>query len=267
MVCPLHTPRPMKLLGLTCVLAMAAACEVGEVGEPGGGPAAPGPSPSEPSESDIPTNGLVLAEVPIDTLSTRPLAEWADDLVAETGGAELAKYIATCAVPEGESLVAGGQQFAGFYGLAPEWLESECGAECRGWVSACLLAHANARGNPVAIELIGSHASLDDLAPKDFPVQEAAFYGDVFAAPPAMFACAGRSIFNVAESIDSYLEGRICGLGQCGLVSTGACALLGAGSVAAACAVDGGEAGGFDQCRTVEYREPTSSQVITVYLQ
>ena len=40
----------------------------------------------------------------------------------------------------------GGVRYPGLLGLAPEWVGGECGPSCQRWISACVLAHANAFG-------------------------------------------------------------------------------------------------------------------------
>lgn len=253
---------PVRLYLIACALAAAAGCVVGELGEPGSGAEIePGPGPGA---SDIPTNGLDLTAAPLEALSAEPLPAWIEDAAA-AGGEELLAYVATCALAEGESIVAGGLEHFGYYGLAPEWADSECGEDCRGWVSACLLAHANALDTPVQIAAVGAHPGLLEARPDGFTVQEAAFYGDVFAAEPSLFACAGSSVLAGGDQ-ESYLAGRICGLGSCGLLNTGICALPATDNVGAACEIDAGDSGGFDRCRKADPTEPVATRVITVYL-
>jgi hypothetical protein len=79
----------------------------------------------------------------------------------------------------------------GQIGLAPRWADQACDETCQSWVSACLIARINARGERVEISLRGDHPALA-VGPGEataFPHQEAAYYGNLFTDPPVLHAC------------------------------------------------------------------------------
>lgn len=200
-------------------------------------------------------------------------------LATTDAGREMLRYLALCALASDVSLVLPGpegQRLPGLYALAPAWADAPLDPGEQRWVSACLLAHANATGDAVWISLRGLHPGLawDDAIAADFPIQEAAFYGNLFAAEPALYACIGRSLFNGSWATQgSYLHGRVCGVQpeSCGLSQTGSCAPLTgdiSGSYTAVCDIPAGETGGFGDCHTERpaRTSPAFAEVITVYL-
>jgi hypothetical protein len=110
---------------------------------------------------------------------------------------EALTFIVSCALPAGQSIdvpVDGTTYtFEGEIGLAPEWGQEggSCDVECQEWVSACLLARVNYRGDHVEISIRGGDNALrstrDERA--DYANREAAYFGNVFVAPQRAFAC------------------------------------------------------------------------------
>jgi len=259
-------------------------CVVGtESTAPGGGDSSD-PGATGPNEKPIPTNGLVLdvdlaAQLPTGALGTVSGTDvvLANPTFETAGGRELMKYVAICALPSDQTLVIGSDRFDGFYGLAPGWATTGCGdIACQRWVSACLLAHANKFGTPVQISLRSDAVSAFALAAQQlagFTYQEAAFYGNVFQRE--LFACIGSDTFsNTAGGDDSqkFVDGRICGLGACGLVGTGICAPLVPPYDTGACDHQPQPGGGYADCHVGAQAEPaprtsaTYHEVVTVYL-
>jgi hypothetical protein len=231
------------------------------------------------------SNGLTLHAGLLRQLSAEPLSQsaTAETIAASEEGLELLEYVATCALDADATVTVGAHEFAGALGLAPEWRDGACGASCQKWVSACLLAHANALGVEVPIWLRAEHPALGDGdgAPEGFTYQEGAFYGDVFsAAGPQMFACVGRGLVQGTEATgtivqiedaEDYLHDRLCSLGdQCGVQSTGICHAVGG---IATCDDDAGAAGAFGDCHTAfiardgDLGTSQYAEVITVYLE
>jgi hypothetical protein len=258
-------------------------CIVGDEATPGrgnGGSAGSGdPTGSgsgDPNDRPIPTNGLILDVALAAQLPTTPLgAVNGKDVVVTNatfdtpGGHALMKYVATCALPADQTLVIGGDRFEGFYGLAPQWATAGCAdAECQHWVSACLLAHANQRGTPVAISLRSDVTNAFVLAAQQlasFTYQEAAFYGDLFTHE--LYACMGTDSFT-GEDPQKFLEGRVCGLGACGLQSTGVCAPLAAPYDHGSCTHQPQPGGGYGDCHlSANDTTTTYHEVVTVYLE
>lgn len=179
-------------------------------------------------------------------------------LADTSDGRTLLAYIAVCALPEGTYATITGTdgtpwRFAGHIGLAPFWRVSGLSSTDERWISACLLAHANAFGASVEIELRGDHSALVPSGDPAFSEQEAAFYGDVFNAGDA-FACIGSS-----SSDPEGTATRVCGRStECKFTITGTCL---PGSEQAVCA--GGPAV-YHGCETDD-PEVTMDEVITVY--
>jgi hypothetical protein len=73
-----------------------------------------------------------------------------------------------------------------------------CDETCQQWITACLLARVNAHSQPgrpvsVAISMRGAHPALatDSSEVEQFPVQEGAFWGNIFKAEPELYTCYG----------------------------------------------------------------------------
>jgi len=274
--------------GVRILLALLlTGCVVGsESSTSGGEPADPSGSGSgvDPTDKPIPTNGLVLDVALAAQLPTGALGAVAgNDVVVSNalfetaGGKELMKYVAICALPSDQTLVVGGERFDGFYGLAKQWPTAGCSdLACQRWVSACLLAHANATGTPVAISLRADTVTtfaLEAQQQAGFTYQEAAYYGNVFQHE--LFACMGSDTFyNTGGGADSqkFADGRICGLGACGLVGTGICAPIAPPYDTGACDHQPLAGGGYADCHvgaqteTAPRTSPTYHEVVTVYL-
>lgn len=115
--------------------------------------------------------------------------------------AMLLKYTARCALPEGQFLEEGGggpgrpaRRYPGSLGLAPEWRDGTCGADCQERVSSCLIALTNRTGKHVELSLVSSAAGMSQaMRPSaqdlPFPHQEGVFFGNMFTGQA--FACHG----------------------------------------------------------------------------
>lgn len=191
------------------------------------------------------------------SLATGPMS--ASTPLADTrDGRALLSYLAVCALQEGAEVVttaSDGSQYrmSGHLGLAAGWkLGAVSGSEKR-WISACLLAHANAYGLNVEIDLHGEHPALAGAVAPGFEAQEAAFYGDLFQTGTA-FACVGSS-----PSEADGMPKRVCGRTDlCRFEITGSCEPGNADSVC------GGGPTTYRACET-EDPEVVVDEVITVY--
>lgn len=200
-------------------------------------------------DDDMLTGMAALAMGPLD--ASTPLADSAD-------GRLLLGYLARCALRANESVTLADSNnvrhsFGGLVGLVPGWSQRALTASDGRWISACLLAHANAYGMNVDIALHGDHATLQDLPPTGFTQQEAGFYGDLFQAATA-FACLGSS-----PSDPEATAQRICGRSE-------AChfAILGDCEPASMTSVCHGGPRAYNGCKT-EDLGVTLDEVITVY--
>jgi hypothetical protein len=281
-----------SLIAAIFLIGASTGCIVGEnsgLGGPGDDDGdGEGPKDDGPDETinrPIPSNGLQLDAALARRLPTGPLGSKAADGTVTLGGAvssifgatdgqHLMKYVAICALPQDGAIKIGNTVYEGYYGLAPEWADGSCGESCQRLVSACLLAHANAQGMPVQIGLVGNRpaalAPADQLTP--FTFQEAAFYGNLMRGE--MHACVG------ADSLDAtnfdpqrFIDGRVCGVGGCGILSTGICGSPPVVGGPGACDLaPTGVRSAFGNCHvgpateTTPRTSATYAEVITVYL-
>jgi hypothetical protein len=257
------------------VFATGCVVGVGGSGDDDGAPVDPNPSGID--GDSIPTNGLVFdprvaAMLDPVALGTSVGADGSVVLTSNAGvaavpsGQMLLKYIATCALPKEHALVVGADRFAGFYGLATAWETAACDETCQHWISACVLAHANQKGTHVSLSLRGDHPNLPAAIRPGFTDQESAFYGNLFVTRD-FYACMGAQA--TTDAAAHIVLGRVCGLGQCGLVNAGDCTYpTENGPNFGACERDAGDH--FADCHsTVAYgdAQPGIHEVITVYLE
>ena len=249
-----------------CSLVLAASC-VGEEPTDGNGDGEAQTS----TLGRLSTNGLELQRGGLAELATAPLAFSATTAMASTAsGPELLSYVARCALDRTQSIsfVVDGvtHVVAGRLGYAPQWADEPCDEDCQQWVTACLLAHANATQRSVAISLrsVGGPA-LSDYEAEHFTIQEAAFYGNLFTSESPIFACVGRGVTNPdPDGPDHYLKSRMCArTGRCGLRTTGHCVHK---EMPRACAVDAGLHGAFTDCMAGKATDELYHRVVTVYL-
>lgn len=111
-------------------------------------------------------------------------------------GRQLLRYMAKCALEEGENLVFKVDEvvyeYPGYLGIAPDWKYQALSLSERHAVSACLLAHVNHFGVSVIISV--RRHGLDDVTDEElirFPQYEGTFYGDIFSLAQPMYACMG----------------------------------------------------------------------------
>jgi hypothetical protein len=184
-------------------------------------------------------------------------------IMASAEGQLIASYLVRCALPPDrfvEKYDADGnlQRLEGRVGVAPEWESGACDESCQEWVSACMLAHVNLTGEHVGIGLKASHAEIDWSTSAEYPNEEAAYFGNLFAKDPASYVCFGR---DVAEN---PIPGRVCVNDQsCPYVDP---YRLQGGSCEASRACSGHTAGsehqGYESCRV---SGQVFSHVITVW--
>ncbi len=120
-----------------------------------------------------------------------------DNALTDPNARELYKYIVSCALPADahidmtiEGVTYG---FDGGLGLAPEWgeIDGSCDAECRSWVSGCVISRLDYLGQPLQISVRGDNDGLHTTKQerKTFKHIEATYYGNIFTEPKDIFAC------------------------------------------------------------------------------
>lgn len=177
------------------------------------------------------TNGLAASELLRGGLADAPLtgaalsAAITPEIAADALALDILDYTVSCALgPDQQVAVAlpdgGTRTFAGGLGLAPAWGRDDgrCDQECRGWVSACLVARTNFLGESRQISLLGDNPALTPTAQEsaEFDIEEASYYGDLFASPAVLYGC-------VADDHEAPV--RTCGGAQegCAITIVGSC--------------------------------------------
>ncbi len=167
------------------------------------------------------------------------------DLIQTAEGQELLSFMVSCALPEGQILIAPNPahatnpaepvnlEFFGEIGLAKRWIDRPLDSIGKRWVSACLFARVNANNVTVPISLRGPHRELVTTPAESagWTLQEGAFYGDYFrplTEPIIWIACRGK---DQAAGETGGLVDRDCtesdpahpGLTLCGFTDAGDC--------------------------------------------
>ena len=173
------------------------------------------------SQNALSLNGLAPNGLTTNALTANALTAGAlEDPLAR----ELLKYIVSCALPEDAEidLTIDGIDYAfpGGTGLAPAWGQPDgaCGASCRRWVSACVLARVNYLGVSVPISIRGTRRELASTAAErsDFPHREATYFGDIFASPQIRRACLSPGQTEIPRVCGPSLDGCVMNvIGSC----------------------------------------------------
>lgn len=128
----------------------------------------------------------------------------------DPAGERVIRYLVQCALDQGQSVTVetptGPLVLDGHLGLAPQWRDGPCDAECQAWVSACLVARTNETGTETMLFVQGDHPALGFGNDSEFTLWEGTFFGNVFVDPPAMHACQGQS----AAMAEAEQQGRTC---------------------------------------------------------
>ncbi|EYF03366.1 Hypothetical protein CAP_5698 [Chondromyces apiculatus DSM 436] len=192
---------------------------------------------------------------------------------------ELFRYAVRCALDASQSVTLSWvdghgdtlrETYRGSVGLAPSWAQGPLVNEDeQRWVSACLAALTNWYGVEVVVSLRGPHAALAQLSPEEatyYTVREGAFWGNLFAPEPRLWACHEPANVAHAEAAD-----RECAIGHPGTGPNGQTIRTPCGPItpAGACAeicTPVSSAGGFlPSCQASTGATPIA-QVITTYL-
>ncbi len=197
------------------------------------------------------TNRLATNRLATKALSSNSLQASPTDLLNTADGRDVYAYLINCALPEGVTIEAtitgaadtappatlytcsgGTCSFPGGIGLAEYWIDHKLDAKGQRWVSACIFARVNAHDTAEPVSLRGPHDSLTVTADEaaQFPIQEGAFYGNLFTGdnPIDWNACRGSG--QAAGEFDGLVD-RDCTepdsdptKTQCGFNYAGDCA-------------------------------------------
>jgi hypothetical protein len=174
------------------------------------------------------------------------------DLLATADGRDVYAYLINCALPQGVSIQAnlpdapdtappstlytcsnGLCVFPGSIGLAEYWVDHKLDVHGQRWVSACIFARVNAHDTAEPVSLRGPHESLTVSADEatQFPIEEGAFYGNLFTGDDPIDWNACRGSGQAAGEFDGLVD-RDCAEPdpsnpthtQCGFKYAGDCA-------------------------------------------
>jgi hypothetical protein len=157
----------------------------------------------------------------------------------------------------------------GLLGLATGWAGAAVDTDGQQWVSACLASRVNEFGVAVPLSSRGGSAALT-TTPEEvsaYPDEEGAFWGNLFAASPAVYACD-----DVADDDTSRSQDRVCAAGYVdGSGDLQSCGILQhLGSCDTYCEPLTGDAGQYHPgcaATPIDLAPSLTSQVITVFLQ
>jgi hypothetical protein len=196
--------------------------------------------------SDLPEKALTGANLPDNVLHI--LSGGAGE-VSKGYLLEFLNYTVSCALNPNQSLTIPLESpivLEGSLGLAQSWARRRIGAADQEAVSACLAARLNFFGAHVLISIRGrglEPPSAEEIA--EYTLQEGAFWGNIFAEEPELFACTNR-----ANVQNSYAKLRFCSTGfpvpDGSTISCGP--LLHVGSCSKRCAVNPAHPDEFRTC-------------------
>jgi hypothetical protein len=154
---------------------------------------------------------------------------------------QLLQYAASCALAPSQSVDfswtdADGSTWEesdpGLLSLATDWTEQALSPWEQDWVSACLISRVNYLGVTVELSSRGPFPGLNVTAESEleaFPMEEGAFFGNIFTSTPVAYACD-----DVADDANSEAMDRFCATGyvdasgdvdSCGIIQRlGSCA-------------------------------------------
>jgi hypothetical protein len=134
---------------------------------------------------------------------------------------ELLKYTVSCALTSSQSFafswtdssnVTHSESYPGLMGLASSWASSALSMTGQYWVSACLASRVNWYGVHVTISSRGNNPQLGTTYAErttGYPNIEGAFFGNLFASTPTLYAC-----YNHNHVADSRSWQRDCATGH-----------------------------------------------------
>jgi hypothetical protein len=178
-------------------------------------------------------NALSASALSLGMLSPSSLAALQDPGEAGALSRQFVRYAVGCAFVPGQALsftwtddsgIVHQEDYQGVLGLAPEWSTQPLHEGAQRWVSACLAARTNWYGQKVILSTRG--VALGQPDPDEllgYPREEGAFWGNVFAPTPAVYAC-----YNADNVDNSRAHLRDCAAGhlepdgtvaECGIIN------------------------------------------------
>ncbi|MFT3775271.1 MAG: hypothetical protein QM820_58735 [Minicystis sp.] len=156
-------------------------------------------------------------------------------LITERCYTEALENAIECALPEGTTVRdSSGQEFHGWWGLAPSWLDNPLDTDGARWVTGCMAQRLNGTGTTIEILLGGATPPLgiDEAWQALMPYDESTAYGDVFNVPDGttaqIYVCwsddADQQCAGTGCTPEEVPDLRICDRSSvCGLTVVGKC--------------------------------------------
>lgn len=154
------------------------------------------------------------------------------------------------------SMVVHNETYVGSLALATGWATGALNASGQEWVTSAMAALADGAAPSETISARATALTTPTLEKTQYTRQEGAYYGNLFQAGPAIYACAG------AQSTYAQSHSRIC-TGTCAnMAAAGVC---GGGASGACTSVNSGS--GYGGCYSSTARTGTQyNNVVTIYL-
>jgi hypothetical protein len=204
-------------------------------------------------EARLVGNGLTPIQLWNATLDASVLDETNLHAMASTADGRAAlPYVVGCALASGHGVSTtydpgdGSEQpisFNGFLGLADGWTSGALNTTQQRWVSGCVLGRVNRTGANITISMRGtlSNFSLAFGEGTNYPVQEGAFFGNVFQGTDFYVAACKGTGNPTATGRDCAKSSINPGYTQCDYHYAGACSSVcsGSGGVFSSCTTNG----------------------------
>lgn len=188
----------------------------------------------------------------------------------------LFRYLVSCALrpdqsisytwtrPRGERV---SETHAGALGLAPAWGTGALDRAGREWISACLAARTNELGVNVPLSMRARNAAtlaVSESERSQYTVPEGAFFGDLFASPPRIYAC---TLDRARGTSTARPRGRTCTTVGCGPIEPlGSCYVRGRSSWTQVCADQAANNDWVSDCRGSSDGQARYQRVVTTWL-
>lgn len=159
------------------------------------------------------------------------------------------------------------ETYRGALGLAPTWATGGLDRAGREWISACVAARTNELGVQVPLSLRARNVAslaVSDSERAQFIVPESAFFGDLFANPPHVYACT----LERPRAFSTWRPtGRTCATAGCGPIEAlGPCHVRGRSSWAQVCADQAANNDWVSDCRGDSEDSSRYQRVVTTWL-
>ena len=197
-------------------------------------------SPNAINPNAINPNALSPSALSTATMGSSSLASIMDPGPSGDLARQLVRYLVGCAFDPTQSLsftwtdaygVPHPETYWGLLALAPAWASGPLDDDGQRWVSACIASRTNWYGTPVNISARGEHPALTLLdldETLDYPSEEGAFWGNLFAPTPWLKACHyGPNVEHSRELLRDCAAGHLDANGnilECGIIDiVGSC--------------------------------------------